>query len=185
VLGSVFGGKVTEQHRRDVTTWWCEVMGGPAEYSASHGGYEHGAWRRRISHSYPLPMRLRSVPAILLLVLAARSTAAARTPAAGISGRVVASPTCPVEAMPPQPRCAPRPLAATLRIRRVGSRGLFTRVRSGTDGRFRIRLVPATYVVQGLSQGSSRLPSAPPARRVTVQAGHFTSITITYDTGIR
>jgi len=41
VLGSVFGGKVTEQHRRDVTTWWCEVMGGPAEYSASHGGYEH------------------------------------------------------------------------------------------------------------------------------------------------
>jgi hypothetical protein len=87
--------------------------------------------------------------------------------------------------MPPQPRCAARPLAATLRIRRVGSRGSYTRVRSGTDGRFRIHLVPATYVVQGLPQGSSRFPIAPPARRVTVRAGHFTFITITYDTGIR
>jgi hemoglobin len=41
LLGPVFGGNVTEQHRRDVTTWWCEVMGGPADYTDAHGGYEH------------------------------------------------------------------------------------------------------------------------------------------------
>jgi hemoglobin len=41
LLGPVFGGRVGEEHRRHATTWWCEVMGGPAEYSAQLGGYEH------------------------------------------------------------------------------------------------------------------------------------------------
>lgn len=41
LLGPVFGGHVTEQHRRDVVTWWCEVMGGPADYTEALGGYEH------------------------------------------------------------------------------------------------------------------------------------------------
>lgn len=40
-LGALFGGRVTEEHRRNVTTWWCEVMGGPADYTSGHGGYEH------------------------------------------------------------------------------------------------------------------------------------------------
>jgi len=41
LLAPLFGGKVSEQHRRDSTTWWCEVMGGPARYTSDHGGYEH------------------------------------------------------------------------------------------------------------------------------------------------
>jgi hemoglobin len=40
LLAGLFGGRVSEEHRRNVTTWWCEVMGGPAEYSARLGGYE-------------------------------------------------------------------------------------------------------------------------------------------------
>jgi hemoglobin len=32
---------VSEEHRDHVTTWWAEVMGGPAEYTKSLGGYEH------------------------------------------------------------------------------------------------------------------------------------------------
>ena len=35
LLGPVFGGTVSDQHRRDVVTWWSEVMGGPAEYTAA------------------------------------------------------------------------------------------------------------------------------------------------------
>ena len=45
LLAPVFGGKVTEEHRRHVTTWWCEVMGGPAAYTEEHGGY-----RRMLAH---------------------------------------------------------------------------------------------------------------------------------------
>ncbi len=38
---ALFGGSVDEQHRRNVTAWWSEVMGGPARYTEEHGGYEH------------------------------------------------------------------------------------------------------------------------------------------------
>jgi hemoglobin len=40
-LAEIFGGRVTEQHRDHVTTWWCEVMGGPPHYTDELGGYEH------------------------------------------------------------------------------------------------------------------------------------------------
>ena len=32
---------MSAEHRAHVTTWWCEVMGGPATYTAENGGYEH------------------------------------------------------------------------------------------------------------------------------------------------
>jgi hemoglobin len=41
LLADVFGGHVGEEHRRNVTLWWSEVMGGPASYTAERGGYEH------------------------------------------------------------------------------------------------------------------------------------------------
>ena len=41
LLAPVFGGTVGAEHRRNVTAWWCEVMGGPARYSEREGGYEH------------------------------------------------------------------------------------------------------------------------------------------------
>ena len=39
-LAPMFGGTVGRAHRDHVTDWWCEVMGGPAAYTESHGGYE-------------------------------------------------------------------------------------------------------------------------------------------------
>jgi hemoglobin len=30
LLGPLFGVRVRQEHRRNVVTWWCEVMGGPA-----------------------------------------------------------------------------------------------------------------------------------------------------------
>ena len=41
LLAPVFGGSVTAEHRDHVTTWWCEVMGGPDNYTTALGGYEH------------------------------------------------------------------------------------------------------------------------------------------------
>jgi hemoglobin len=40
LVGPLFGGRVGAEHREHVTAWWCEVMGGPAAYTAEHGGYE-------------------------------------------------------------------------------------------------------------------------------------------------
>jgi hypothetical protein len=114
------------------------------------------------------------------LLLAGPGAATARAPVSGIAGRTVAGPTCPVETVPPQ-----RGFAATLRVRRVGSRAPATTVHSGADGRFRIALPPATYVVAPLSRAGSPYPRPPAARRVEVHARHFTYVTIAYDTGIR
>jgi hemoglobin len=41
LIAPLFGGKVSAEHRDHVTTWWCEVMGGPAGYTEAHGGYPH------------------------------------------------------------------------------------------------------------------------------------------------
>jgi hemoglobin len=38
-LAPLFGGTVSREHRDHVLAWWCEVMGGPAEYTATLGGY--------------------------------------------------------------------------------------------------------------------------------------------------
>jgi hemoglobin len=38
-LAPLFGGTVSREHRDHVLAWWVEVMGGPADYTASHGGY--------------------------------------------------------------------------------------------------------------------------------------------------
>ena len=39
LLAPFFPGGVSEEHRAHVTAWWCEVFGGPAAYTAEHGGY--------------------------------------------------------------------------------------------------------------------------------------------------
>jgi hemoglobin len=40
LLGPLFGGRVGDAHRHHATIWWCEVMGGPADYTGKLGGYE-------------------------------------------------------------------------------------------------------------------------------------------------
>lgn len=47
LLAPLFGGRVSEEHRRNVALWWCEVMGGPARYTSDHGGYEHMLGKHR------------------------------------------------------------------------------------------------------------------------------------------
>jgi hemoglobin len=44
LIAPLFGGTVHEAHRRHVTTWWCEVMGGPAAYT------ELGGYPRMLAH---------------------------------------------------------------------------------------------------------------------------------------
>jgi hemoglobin len=40
LLARLFPGGVSEEHRAHVTLWWIEVFGGPADYTATLGGYE-------------------------------------------------------------------------------------------------------------------------------------------------
>jgi len=120
----------------------------------------------------------------LIVCLGACASADAGRPS-GIDGKVVSGPTCPVERMPPDPGCTPRPLAATLRVHPAGKRAPVETVHSESNGRFSLRLAPGLYVVRPQSRRGSAFPRPASPRRVRVRAGRFTYITITYDTGIR
>jgi hemoglobin len=39
LLSPLFPGGVSAEHREHVTTWWCEVLGGPDDYTRRLGGY--------------------------------------------------------------------------------------------------------------------------------------------------
>jgi hemoglobin len=47
LLAPLFGGTVGEEHRRNVTLWWSEVLGGPARYTEELGGYDRMVGKHR------------------------------------------------------------------------------------------------------------------------------------------
>jgi hypothetical protein len=129
-------------------------------------------------------MRRASVIAVIAC-LGACATAGGTVPGSGIAGRVVAGPTCPVQRLPPDPRCGPRPLAASLRIHPAGKRSPVETIRSGANGRFSVHLTPGLYALRPLARPGSPFPRPPSPSQVRVRAGRFAHVTITYDTGIR
>ncbi len=124
--------------------------------------------------------RLSALVAVALALVACGASAAAPIDS-GIRGRVTVGPMCPVvqEGVP----CPDRPLAATIRIRKPGGKVVAT-VRSGAEGRFRVRLAAGRYVLEPVSPNAGAPPYAPPVA-VRVRAHAFSRISITYDSGIR
>jgi hypothetical protein len=121
---------------------------------------------------------LHTIAVVLAVTLYAPATAAARLDS-GIRGYVTYGPTCPVER--PGERCE-RPYDATLRIRVRTTHRLVVTVRSGGDGRFRVRLQPGRYVIDPVA--GHPFPRASPVF-VTVRAHRFATATIAFDSGIR
>lgn len=74
-----------------------------------------------------------------------------------------------------------RPYQANIRV--VNEAGRTVAVfRSGPDGRFQVGLEPGTYFLRPESGVNG--PSAP-AQKINVEKNRFTSVRITYDSGIR
>jgi hypothetical protein len=130
----------------------------------------------------------RIVPtAAIGLVLAASAVAAAVAIASGsgIRGRVTASPTCPVETVPPQPGCEPRGFKARVRIVRLSDHHVVARIVTAGDGRFRVRLRAARYSVSAVPANGASLPRCPKPVRATVRRGRYAPVAIDCDSGIR
>ena len=102
---------------------------------------------------------------------------------AGLSITAVAGPTCPVERIPPDPACAPRPVpGAEVRITTPDGHEV-TGARLDGAGLATIALPPGAYVVTALPV--TGLLGTPAAVRVTVDPGAFAAVDLVYDTGIR
>ncbi len=123
----------------------------------------------------------RWLSVMVLLTLVACGTHDVLGPDApqGIEGIVLLGPQCPVQL--PDDSCPDLPYQAVIDVRAVGG-GVVTRVRSAADGRFRVGLLPGSYVVD--PESGSLFPTAE-SQEVLVQAGVYTAVTIHFDTGIR
>jgi Carboxypeptidase regulatory-like domain len=119
--------------------------------------------------------------ALVLVAIAVASCggAGAGDGTSGIRGQALAGPQCPVEIQGSP--CPPVPYEGTVVATDV-ERGAEYTVDTDADGRFELPLEPGTYEVSIVSDASP--PFAKP-QTVTVEAGSFTEITVSVDTGIR
>jgi hypothetical protein len=101
----------------------------------------------------------------------------------GIEGQVSIGPMCPVE-RPDQP-CPDKPFAASIKIQNQDDQGDHLTVRSGEDGRFRVKLAQGKYKLTPLAPNPGAPPHAPGPQTVTVKSGKYAHVTIKYDSGIR
>jgi hypothetical protein len=84
---------------------------------------------------------------------------------------------CPV--IRDESSCAEIPIATTFTVVDLTGTVVMT-VRSGADGRFRVAVRPGKYVLKA----PTKLPRMVPTP-VTVDAGHYTDVTMHFDTGVR
>ena len=102
-----------------------------------------------------------------------------------IEVQALAGPVCPVETDPPDPDCAPRPVAGALVLVQPAD-GRDTVVAQGmtdADGRVRLEVPPGDYVVLGAAVEG--LMGTPPPTPVSIGQNQESSIVLSYDTGIR
>lgn len=117
------------------------------------------------------------------------STSTSTTPAPHGSGQVAGTalfgPVCPVEHIPPDPACAPRPGAVRVTLVRANG-SVAASGDAGADGRFNITVAPGTYTVQAATAQPTpgRGCSASPAT-VMVKPGQTSTVAVSCDTGIR
>ncbi len=100
----------------------------------------------------------------------------------GLDVKALAGPVCPVETIPPDPACAPRPIAFAFVV--VDAAGAeVARGETGASGETRlVATPPGTFTIRAASEGGP--PTLKPVE-VTVLEGAVTPITLDVDTGIR
>ncbi len=124
------------------------------------------------------PPRSIVLAPLLLLACGGSSAAGARLDS-GVSGRVLIGPTCPVVHAG---KSCERGYRATIAVYTATGHHLVRTFRSGSTGRFRARVAPGRYVLEGTTTG---LPRSQAPIAVTVKRHRFAKLTFRFDTGIR
>lgn len=102
----------------------------------------------------------------------------------GILVTAVAGPTCPVETVPPDPACAPRPVPSRLIVVTDGAGQRVAQQETDAAGTSFFEVAPGAYVVMVADTGQDFF-GTPEAQQVEVIAGAVTPVAIAFDTGIR
>ena len=145
---------------------------------------------RQLPEVVPRPMTTNRRPwsfiAVLILTIAACTTGVpspSAAPGTGLAITAVAGPTCPVETIPPDPACAPRPVAGATVVILDGQGNSVATVVLDAQGSAVVALPAGNYVVQ--PQPAEGLMGTAESMNVTVVDGTLTPVVLAYDTGIR
>ncbi len=112
------------------------------------------------------------------------SSAGSGNGASGIKGTVLLGPICPVERIPPDPKCAPKPYAAKLVLTTADQSRAIIEFDSDADGKFGVQISPGEYAIRSAAASNIR-PYCSSRETVKVSAGQFIETTVYCDTGIR
>ena len=107
-------------------------------------------------------------------------------PEAEVRGTVRFSPVCPVESLPPDPACAPRPGSADIELVRPDGTVAAT-TRASDDGAFAFPVAPGPYSVRAGDPSGRPLGTACQVEPAEIDVHPATTITVavTCDTGVR
>jgi hypothetical protein len=138
----------------------------------------------------PFPAMRLALLAVACLCMAGCASSPSPAPGpgtaadSGLDGLATAGPTCPVEHVPPDPACGPKPVAVNLTATQGDPPQVVKAFASGSDGTFRVALAPGTYVVRP-ADGGPAYPRCSPTEPVAVVAAAYAHVNVTCDTGIR
>jgi len=99
-----------------------------------------------------------------------------------LRGRATMSPICPVERVPQDPACAPKPYEGSLEVW-TQKGGFIKSFATRIDGTFATELTPGTYIIQR-PKSAPYFPSLSPVT-FTMEQGKLTELTLNLETGIR
>lgn len=103
----------------------------------------------------------------------------------GVRGQVLLGPVCPVERIPPDPACAPKPFKSTIEVWSTLTGSKYKPVATDASGIFRLSLTPGSYGLRvSRSTNSSPYPRCSEVAMVVV-ARKSQNVTVNCDTGIR
>lgn len=102
-----------------------------------------------------------------------------------VLGNVILGPTCPVERIPPDPACAPRPYKTTIDIWNTFTGSSYQSVSTDSGGVFKLSLAPGSYSLEA-SKAANGSPYPRCAQvNISVAANRSQNVTLNCDTGIR
>ena len=100
-----------------------------------------------------------------------------------VHGQVLLGPTCPVERIPPDPACAPKPYKTKIQFFAANvSAHPYKIVVTDTAGKFNFSIKPGSYVLH--AKGGSLYPRCTDLR-IKVLAGKTLNVKMACDSGIR
>jgi len=123
-------------------------------------------------------MKIQFLLGVFMVSLAA-CTAQPTPTDSGVEGQVLIGPVCPVVVEGQD--CADKPYQATLTVNSPGGERV-VQIQTDEQGRFKIPLAPGEYILH--PESPNVLPFAI-EQTFVVEAGKFTQIVVTYDSGIR